>query len=194
MESVVVVVRLEPILPGLGTFGGCGESDGDCLIPSFTFRWRQTMSTPRAVASLMIVYTLCQFGFSADEKKGAKSGEFPKELPGSWEQVIAQVGNQIQKPDPGGAGVVKQLHITATHFTRITYLPKTKQLLGVVGGRCSTSDGKYIETIDVADEASRQAVGALKPLEFTVDVKNDSLVLKRVGGDPDDSEVWKRVR
>jgi hypothetical protein len=142
----------------------------------------------------MFILALCQVGFSADEKKAGKSNEFPKELQGSWEQVIAQVGKQIQKPDPGGAGVVKQMHITATHFTRITYLPKTKQLLGVVGGRCSIIDGKYVESIDVADDASRKAVGDQNSLEFTVDVKNDSLVLKRVGGNPDYSEVWKRIK
>ena len=152
------------------------------------------MRTARAVAVLMVTCTLCQFGFGADEKKLAKSGEIPKELLGSWEQVVAQVGNQIQKPDAAGAGTVKQLHITATHFTRVTYLTKTKQLLGVVGGRCSVADSKYVEAIDFADEASRKAAADQKPLEFTIDVKNDSLILKRVGGNPDYSEVWKRVK
>ena len=152
------------------------------------------MSTARAIAVCVVTLALCQLAFGADEKKGGKSSEIPKELLGSWEQVVAQVGNQIQKPDAAGAGTVKQLHITATHFTRVTYLSKTKQLLGVVGGRCSIADNKYVEVIDFADEASRKAATDQKPLEFTIDVKNDSLILKRVGGNPDYSEVWKRVK
>ena len=51
-----------------------------------------------------------------------------------------------------------------------------------------------MEAIDFADEASRKAAGDLKPLEFTIDLKNDSLVLKRAGGNPDYSEIWQRVK
>jgi hypothetical protein len=137
---------------------------------------------------------LCQIGFSEDEKKEVKGAAIPKDLLGTWEQVIAQVGNQVHRPDAAAAGTVKHLHVTPTHFTRVTYLAKTKQLLGVVGGRCSNVDGKYVETIEFADEASRKAAAGEKPLEFTIDIKNDSLVLKRVGGNPDYSEVWKRVK
>jgi hypothetical protein len=164
------------------------------LTPSFPVFRRETMRAARAMMLLIVTLTLWLAPVGADEKKVAKSDEAPKELQGSWEQVIAQVGNQIQKPDAGGVGAVKQLHITATHFTRVTYLSKTKQLLGVVGGRCSGGNGKYVETIDFADEASRKAAADQKPLEFTIDLKNDSLILKRVGGNPEYSEVWKRVK
>jgi hypothetical protein len=131
---------------------------------------------------------------AADDKPAAKKDEIPKDLIGSWEQVIAQVGNQINRPDAAGNGTVKHLHVTPTHFNRIVYLSKTKQLLGVVGGRCTFAGAKYSETIEYADEASRKVAADQKPLEFTIDIKNDMLVLKRVGGDPEYSEVWKRVK
>jgi hypothetical protein len=129
-----------------------------------------------------------------DEKKAEKAEAIPQALIGSWEQVIAQVGNQITQPDAAGKGTVKSLHITPTHFNRVVYLSKTKQLLGVVGGCCQLLDGKYVETIDYADEASRKAAEGQKPLEFQLEVKQDMLTLKRVGGTPDYSEVWKRVK
>ena len=117
------------------------------------------MRRARAIAVLMVTFTLCRFGLGADDKTGGRSGEIPKELLGSWEQVVAQVGNQIQKPDAAGNGAVKQLHITATHFTRVTYLTKTKQLLGVgvVAVRSPITSTWRRSTLPTRHRARRQA-------------------------------------
>jgi hypothetical protein len=151
----------------------------------------------RILAAIMPCCALLGAGLAwtaADDKAAAKKDEIPKELIGTWEQVIAQVGNQINRPDAAGNGTVKHLHVTQTHFNRVAFLSKTKQLLGVVGGRCAFAGGKYSETIEYADETARKTAMDQKPLEFTIDLKNDMLVLKRVEANPDYSEVWKRVK
>jgi hypothetical protein len=124
----------------------------------------------------------------------AKSKGPPAEMIGSWEQVVAQNGNQVIPADAAKNGTVKLLHLTPTHFQRVAYLSKTKQLLGVAGGRLKFADGVLTESIDFADEASRKAAEGQKPLEFRVELKQDLLTLTRVAANPPYSEVWKRIR
>jgi hypothetical protein len=138
--------------------------------------------------SVFVIACSCVISFEQEPSKD----RIPNDLLGTWQQVVAQTGNQIHRPD--AAGAVKQLHITSTHFNRVVHSPKTKQLQGVVGGRYSFSGGNYVETIDYADEASRKAAEGQKPMRFAVDIKEETLVLKLVDPDTNYSEVWKRVK
>ena len=128
--------------------------------------------------------------WGADAPK--KKADLPAGLAGTWEQVIAQTGNQIIPADAAKNGTVKTLHMTATHFTRVAYLSKSKQILGIVGGQISILNGNYVENIEYADEAARKAADGQKPMEFKIELKNDLLTLKQVGANPEYSEVWKR--
>jgi hypothetical protein len=146
-----------------------------------------SMNPKRGLIAILLIGTIVLTWADADDSK--KAG-IPKELLGSWEQVIAQKGNQITRPDAADKDMVKSLHITATHFNRVAYNAKTKQLFGVVGGHAKISDGRYVETIEFADEASRKAAEGQNPVEFTFDVKDDVLTLKLEGY----TEVWKRAK
>jgi hypothetical protein len=135
----------------------------------------------------------CIFLFDAARAEEAvKAGVTPKELVGSWKQVIAIVGKEVRPPKQDGTEV-KLLHLTPTHFTRIVYNPKSKQLYGFVGGSCSAADGKYQENIDYADEGSRKAAEGHKPMQFSYKIENGQLQLKLIDPGSEYTEIWARV-
>jgi hypothetical protein len=127
---------------------------------------------------------------TADE--AGKAGATPEELVGSWKQVIVILGKEVRPPKADGSEV-KLLHVTPTHFTRIAHNPKTRQLYGVVGGRCTAADGKYVETIEYADEGSRKAAEGQKPMEFTYTIAKGQLQLKLADPKSEYTEIWSRV-
>jgi len=124
---------------------------------------------------------------------GPKKEAAPADIVGTWQQVVAVVGKEVRPPKKDGTEV-KLLHITPTHFTRIVYNPKTKQLMGVVGGTCPLAANKHVETIEYADEASRKQAEGQAPLEFQYKVEGDSLILTLPNAATAYSETWKRVK
>ena len=148
----------------------------------------------------MLVLTICAaagacVGYHSfvGAEPGPKKDALPAGIVGTWQQVVAVVGKEVQPPKKDGTEV-KLMHVTPTHFTRIVYNPKTNQLLGVVGGTCALAVDKHVETIAYADEASRKQVEGQAPLEFQYKIEGDLLTMTLPAAAAQYSETWKRVK
>ena len=158
------------------------------------------MSDSRQRRSQHLFLTICAAagvclgycGFVAAEP-GPKKDAAAANIVGSWQQVVAVVGNEVRPPKKDGTEF-KLLHITPTHFTRIVYNPKTSQLLGVVGGTCPLAADKHVETIAYADEGARKQAEGQAPLEFQYKIDGDLLILTLPAAAAQYSETWKRVK
>ncbi len=155
------------------------------------FRLKRSWIFLAAICCSVIPCATCGTFFAAEP--AAKQDAAPADVVGTWQQVVAVLGNEVRPPKKDGSEV-KLLHITPTHFTRIVYNPKTKQLLGVVGGTCPLAAGQHVETIEYADEASRKQAEGQKPLEFQVKLEGEILTLTLAGANPQYIETWKRVK
>jgi hypothetical protein len=120
----------------------------------------------------------------------AKDNALPKELVGSWRIVSRSLGQEERKAAPGEE---RLLHITPTHMTRIVFYPKTRKLAGVVGGSVAIAGGKYVETIQWADEASRMGKDAPESLTFDYKLEKNQLRLELMAAGQKYVELWQRV-
>ncbi len=138
-------------------------------------------------------FVCAAYGSFLAAEPGPKKEAAPADIVGTWQQVVLLIGNEVRPPKQDGTEV-KLLHITPTHFTRTVYNPKTKQLMGVVGGTCPLAAGKHVETIAYADEASRKQAEGQKPLDFQAKLEGEILTLTLPGANPQYVETWKRVK
>lgn len=151
-------------------------------LPTIRSRW---------IFRVSVAIGLMGLGYVVGETAG-ESLQSPLQLVGTWQQVAVTNGKEVRPAKQDGSEV-KLLHITPTHFTRTVYNPKTKRILGIVGGACPLSTDKHIETIEYGDDASLKAAEGTKALEFHVKLERDILTLTLPDQGPY-SEVWKRAK
>jgi hypothetical protein len=112
----------------------------------------------------------------ADRLKGA--------LQGTWECTLpANAPRQIKH--------IK--HVTASHYTWVTYDSERIQILATSGGTWTVKDGKYEETCEFATDTHQHLRG--KTFRYGVELKEDRWALKiGPGGEIDVDEVWNRIQ
>jgi hypothetical protein len=143
------------------------------------------------IASVAASVWFFAVGGLADEPKGTAT---LSDRVGSWHQVTSRLGAQEKKAGEGQPS--KILHLTPTGFTRIVYEPKTRKVLGIVGGRHVFEGQNYTEIIEYADEGTRKMgkVDADFRMTFALKVEGDRLELKASAGGQDYVEVWERIK
>lgn len=118
-----------------------------------------------------------------------------KNLVGTWRQMSMKQGENLRRFD-GPNDQVKLLFITPTHVNRVVHDPKTKKVIGNVGGHCLVEGETYTEIIEFGDEQSIKGLNLAQPtkMSFTFAIDGNRLILKGTGEIKNYSEEWQRLK
>lgn len=112
----------------------------------------------------------------------------PGELSGAWLFTGRMTDSGIEKRTPGARKTMKIL--SGTRFQWIAYNNETKEFFGAGGGTYTTTDGKYIETIEFFSRDNSR-VGAKLEFNYSLEDGNWHHSGKSSKGDPID-EIWSQ--
>jgi len=112
----------------------------------------------------------------------------PGELAGAWLFTGRVTDEGVERRTPGARKTMKIL--SGTRFQWIAYNNETKEFFGTGGGTYTTSDGKYIETIDVFSRDNSR-VGATLEFDFSLQEGDWHHSGKSSKGDPI-HEIWSK--
>lgn len=145
------------------------------------------VKNPRLVPAITLV-ALLSCNAWGDEQA---TPDMPNDLVGTWQLIARKMGDAERR---AAANEMRLLHVTPTHMSRVVYDPMTRKILGAVGGRVTVEGGKYMETIEWADEGSRRGRAQTDSVEFDYKLEKDQLRLEQMAGDKMYVEIWERVK